>query len=768
MRPAPERPIRSRRDLGPSYAPLERGFKRPLAIQIIITSPTGQTLDVTHRWEDDFEGIEEIVEIELTQLSHSDVSLNLDDRDRTVRNFLIDAKSTDIWTVHIDRETGKRRPKWERLFAGVLDLPWSLEIDHVTDLISLQVFGFTKLLEQTSAESVQTTQPAMTGSATIATADITGITPDTDSLRVGDTVTLDDGENKESKKIISKNTSGTEVTCDSNFGVTFVGSILTNDTPYHRFKTVAFLVEELFNAAGITNLQINLGVQTPTRPGIIKSVVDTGNDFHGSADHFAGIEWNERIVSSDLDLFRNGVFDRALKDVTPAVTAAGKMDWSPGDDRVWFSTTIVSGSIPHDISWRILGNNSSPSELKFKDGVQDPLSTKSVGDFRTIAQLGVVAYKPLNGNTEDDIIELFRTPDLEAFPDPPGPSNWWRASYTVIGVEERLRMSTLRAAHGFVAGIYVTASGTATRIVVYDARVISNWIQVFDVQIVGSVTETEAENLMTCFVSIDKPIFIGYADGTYFIVQGDQVDAKNWTFKTMNVTGLGVATPPKYILDRDGAIEIMTPESPDSVYRATEVDGDFTKISENSKVFIDWHPFGILDSIPYADFKGMSVAQALKELALVTACYVTVSQEKVGKFLKRNINTLESIAELSPPIERNERPIFEFFRDSVEVKGEDEDGNKFEFIAGDAGSSGKRLSISTKFAQSGGKVRDIALDSLAYLNVNREENELVIDEGEILFRVLDVVTMDSKNFLVIEAKNDILERTQELRLIEVI
>ncbi len=134
-----------RRILPPFYEEV-RGLQVRRKLMLLIRNPDGDEIDITERFQEGFGGLTSVAEIDILELAHDDIELEVDDRDEAIRDFIRGAKAGEEWVVVLLRETGRRRPKWERMFAGLLDVPWSIIWDDDEHLLTLQVFSFSKRL----------------------------------------------------------------------------------------------------------------------------------------------------------------------------------------------------------------------------------------------------------------------------------------------------------------------------------------------------------------------------------------------------------------------------------------------------------------------------------------------------------------------------------------------------------------------------------------------------------------------------------------------
>lgn len=777
---APEREdsktfVRPRRDQDPFYEEtrgrLERGD-----IFITIEDPEGIVLDVSDRLLDDFPATEEVVEIDLLELAHGDTELTLDDKDLAVSKFLTGAREGEEWKTVICRRVYRRRQKFEPVFSGVLDLPWSLETDEDERTVTIQIFSFSKVLENTSAEIVKRTFATLAGTTTAANPLLTLTTGTTADLEIGDTVAVDDDAVREENEVLQINSS-TSVTCRNFWANSFTAKPVEVTTPFYRDKSIAFLVGELFEAAGITSYEID--VRNPVNNLLFPSPMSRNGLKSGHADH---------LLDRDGIIAFNRTGDTtALGAASPSAgwasvdTLNGKIDWRPntasepgtiedqasandhnltadqasgfsynlayypGSDQLWIQRDGVdlvqveaglvldlatSGAIlgpwtQDDYVWYSFRDDSGNKALKYRDIGGATTTTVSsgasssewFGHVQNIRALGITVFKPHHqidfANSDTDQLHVYPDP---VDGDPP----------TLLGkvtVPRRLHIPSLRGYNyprigNIVAGIYYT--GEATKMRIWRLDTLLDWVQISDFTLRGTDTEkvfgTPTRNYLTIFEHArEDPL----NSETVFLAA----------------------------IENEDAPDVVSELAPFMFVISTQFIG----------------------VVPYADFDGMSVGKALKELALMTMSFLRVDHNRIGRFIGRAQNQEERDAppiELDTPLRRRRRVLWEFFRDSVEVKGEAADGSSVEAVAGDTGASAKRLSLSSSFVTSEALAYGIASQYLGYLNQRRTEEEITIREPDQVIEPLGKVFLDGRTYMVTEKRHNYLDREMELRIFE--
>jgi hypothetical protein len=435
--------------------------------------------------------------------------------------------------------------------------------------------------------------------------------------------------------------------------------------------------------------------------------------FNRTADHANGYAYSLIYYpgADQLWLQRDGVDLVVLESsflLDQADSGASLGAWTQ-DDYLWYS-------------WK---DDSDNKALKYRDisGAttvtvgSGGASSEWFGYVQNIRAVGITCFKPHHfvefGNTEVDQLHIYGDP-VDA--DPP----------TLLGkvtVPRRLFVPSLRGYNypgiGNVVGcLYFTAEATKMRIWRLDS--LTEWTVIADFTLRGADTEAAFGSETDCQLTVF-----------------DHARTKPEEAETVFLA----AIENEFAADPGGNLTPL--------------------LSVVSSQFI-----GV---VPYADFSGMSVAKALKELALATMSYIHVDHNRIGLFQGRAIRQEERDAppiDLTEPLERRSRILWEFYRTSVEVRGETADGTAVTATAGEQGASARRQTFSSQFVNSEALAFGVATQYLGYLGQRRREEEVTVREQDPTPHVLDKVRLDGRDYLVAEARHDFLQREIELRLYE--
>jgi hypothetical protein len=719
-----------------------------LELQVTITAPNGAVLDVTDRISaDDMGSITESVEDDLLELVHGDMDFELADSDGIVAAFFEGAEASDLYEIVVLREGTGRRPGWTRLFAGVLDLPWSVQIDRKDKRVSVQAFSNSNRLERTSAESIKRDVSGRTITTTAGAA--TATLSSTTDVKSGDQITATDSTAEETRTVATVD-SATQVTCTENWSKSFSAATLTLETPYLRNKTVEYLAGQAFTTAGVTTYDVETGDQpfadypvatelntdglnTSLYPrsltiqsGKITATFNSGNRkqatspssgfVDGAAATTAQGDWRPYLSVEPAGIEQNGILDD------------GRAAWDHTNGFYYTLRTYDSGAGLNAIKLMLVRDGVDLAEI-------DGFGTTGSGDYHDNMQLD---YEPANNRVwvsarRSTDIKIFKYYDVGgasvgfvetlntvygnprsvaslsymAFHRKTGSAGAGSTSMDLYRVSDRLvdrtvtvptslLVWTLRATGAFAAALYT--SGSTVRVILWS---LPDWTQVADYEVAASSGGTR---LLTVFEDATRSpsefVFIGAAGGRYFVLS-------------------------RYF---DGVIS-------------------------------------------YANFEGMSCAAALRELALVSLSVVMVDHYNIGSLRSRSlIESDRNELEVTDPLEQTTLPVWEQYRNSVEVTGESESGDEVRAIAGVTGDSSHRLELDSKLVTHESIAQVVGAQYHAFLSVSRVQENVTVAEADMEEPARPfgrLVRMLGRRFLVLEAETDPISREQDLTLVEV-
>lgn len=198
-------------------------------------------VDVTDRATlEDMGSINRAVERDFLAFRTGDITLALINDDGDLDDLFAHFGATDRWQLRMFR-------RGRVIFLGSIMGQGSISFDRLEKMVEITAYGMTKVLDETTAETVKRTVADMT--VTTATSGQAQITLNsTAGLLTGDVLHVTDHVNKEDITV-KRVSSATVAILEANLGNTYAsGSPVVLSTPFYRYKTPDFLVRALFAA----------------------------------------------------------------------------------------------------------------------------------------------------------------------------------------------------------------------------------------------------------------------------------------------------------------------------------------------------------------------------------------------------------------------------------------------------------------------------------------------------------------------------------------
>jgi len=695
--------------------------------------------------------IAQATEVDFLQLAHGDVDLELDNFDDALSQFFAGLDPADRYDVLIDRKVGTRRPMWQRVFGGVLDLPLSLSSEARTRVVRLQAFSYSKHAERFSAETVKRTVTGRTLTSTVSAGSATVNVSSTTDILPGDEIEITDADDRESH-VVLRIVSGTQLITTETWDNTFLSrSPVELLTPYLRNKGIAFLAGQLFAAAGIDSQAITIEHERATAP-IATPISTDGWPLQTSGDLATGRGWTVRNgkllglpTASDPD-------DREIAD--PRSTWADQniqtfiLDWTPYRD-------TEPGTHP---TWAF---------IELADGIQAP--DYSISDTWYAAPGGgniwnlhlvVGGLQTLIQNFGADVATI----TVEVIPTDPG--NIWvsqvsTAAKTMTRYWDGAIFTTIEAAMGgtlrYIRRLNVVALHERNA-----SAGGANPTYTTNLHLYNATTRTRIRTITvpTGLFARTLRVFGTFIAGLYTF--GPTTRCRVWDLDWKQVADYEVAQRgvPITGVGRDEAFLTVFTEP---VTLKEEACG----FAGNSMFVLATSYAGV---IPYADFEGLSVAGALVELAKPAGAYIEIDEYGVGAIRSRlteDAQRRDVALVIDEPLALKAIPIWEFYRTSAVVTGKTEAGDDIEELAGDTGDSANRIEISGPLITTPSVAQAIGNEYVSILNQKVRQAECTACEVDDLIRVFDYVELDGSRWLVVQVGLKPDGRTYDLKLVEV-
>ncbi len=728
-------------------------------VLIYLEDDRGVRFDITDRVKlGDLSEIEESVEEDLTEFVHGDLELPIRDADGAVERYLVRDPLGSSIVVRVLRQRRYRgRLAWSTVFGGVLDQPWSIEINPKDQVVSVHAFSYHKLLEKASAETVGRQITGRTGTVSAGNAAVT-LSSVTD-IKVGDILVLTDAMATEEHEISL--IQGSVATTTATWDNAFTAAVATLKKAFHRNKSIEFLAGELFKAAGVDAYFVELRDIEP-------------NGFPSPANYDGIFNQGDYTESYSLTI-RNA----KLRSSNVTLLIASRWYETPDPRTAW---TSASGGVLHHGDWTPY-LASEPATILSMAGASKQADNRDIGSTKATSGGGNGQSRPAWDHAGGDVWEwdintgnsrIFRNGVQEGAAIESGvgssaifleydskfASVWYsrikndgtkstRSGTTPFsGLTER---STTRAGKmRFLAQINVLAmheySSNTT-----PTTLISIWDQTkpFAQMVVKELTVPSPEVHMWTMRTDGEKVLVIYQTA-------NQYRLLIWSYPSWEVIG-------DYALGGDAA-------KPPYLTRLTLPDGSSHFVGIPGKVsdmfVVAPYYAGV---VPLADFEGQSCAAAMKDLATLALCQFQVTAEKVGMFRNRVFLSeadAGTILEMDRPLARARKPVWEGYRTRATVTYRDGAGVEGEFVGGETGDSARTIEVDSHLVSSQGHAEWLASRLAGFFGKIRASEEVDAFEATEL-HVGDRARMNGRPQLVIESALDLASRKQPLTLLEI-
>jgi hypothetical protein len=719
--------------------------------------------------------INRAVERDLTSFKTGDMTLSLLNFDGFFDDLFAFFTPTTMWYFRLFRRGAIQ-------FAGVIIGLGSVSFNRKEKTVDMTVYGLTKLLDMTDAMLVrrgfyaanQINADAPAGSATLTLIS-------TANMLTGDILHLTDQVNKEDVTI-KQVTSGTVVSLEavtSNHYV--VGSDVTVTTPFDRYKSVSYLVTQLFQAAFIGMADLRLSNSTFNRlapsPVSLEGTLSLANDARrGMTETLpTGSGLNHIMVGvHGVDDFTQGDPDTAW--ITQGLSDRGPYDWSP---------YYTQGS-------------SGPAFLLYEPvvGVTQETATEKLATY-----WGAADYADSGGGTR----------------------RLWGISYAPPGLFGSLRQRTTLDGVTYAAStdipfpadrdhsiaeagcewdpvrgfVYTSWKGrlNANRYFRYRDIAGAAWVdckQVGDINSTGYYGPRYIADLDYTLVlrndtiSSTGPFTICAFRGTTMLwsrpfpscLIAQDVAGNPYFYPTRNA---------RYIDGRiymtlvsDGAVQLLRTDDEFLTYTMRELVPSTTKtilmgarVRSTYRIFsyVGTSPHGYFIAapfyagvIPYADFDGLSAAEGLKKLALLTNSLFWVDDDLQGHFVARDLYDSGQVT-YYPRLMREQSDVLLWDQAAQYAKVT---GNSISATAGVAAFAAQGVEIESSFIPNEAYAQSLADAIYAYYSVARKfvQGSAHDIDGRIFYPMDRITLGGPERYLVYESDHSLTDDSVALQLLE--
>ena len=746
-------------------------------MRLTLTSPTGTEFDATSYLNiDQIGSVTSVPESDLAILSHSEMTLTLDNSDGEVESFFLGATPNDLYHVRLERQLPDS-PEWDRVFGGVLDIPYSLSYDDMSLTARLVAYSYSKALERTPADTIKRDLEFKTASITSGTSQLVFLGTEADDLEIGDVVLLNDGQFTEQFTVV-RILDSANVMVAAPASRTFTSEFAVVTTQFFHDKSPLELLTAIAAASGSVLYDRNIGVPIADFP--IATPLSIANLNIGDTPISLTVEGGELVASfySPLGGGPSGLLRKTLEGPT-AVWADGatsnkaQIDWTPYTDTepgtvidhpgTASDTGPFAGDYVNGSYWSLTLQGSAPnySLHLFKDGADVSGSVSN-----TSAAYGPFAAGSWSHDYDQDYDGVFLS-----YNDHAGTRaiKYFSVFGSVLTVVDSTRSGSIRAIRYNTGTLQILVDDVTGDLEIWDMLNVTMRRRIErdpnDIIITKTIRTwgnggTDASGFvnklwMTFLFERNNSTWIAIYDAYGSYLRWSLVAEYRVSSSVSDSKGTGGFRQKserrayQTVLDPDG-------ENPIVVGFAG---GEWFVLSTSYA--------GV---IRYANFKDSSCAKAARDIAIVIGAVVDFDHFQTMVIRNRSDIAGEAVsADIGTPLSSDRLPISDLYRSSVVVSGTDSGGgsiSEVQGLGGTTGDSARRLSISSDLITTPGMALACAVLTLHFAMQIREQRDVtIIDDGTPL-HVFGRVKMDGRVWLVYKIHTDLEQNTHDLTLLE--
>ena len=728
-----------------------------------IVSPTlgspvsGDVLDVTkYVIRDSVGSVNRATDRDLLSFKTGDMTMAFKNGDGYFDDLFAFFGATDTWGCRVYRRGVAQ-------FYGCLIGLGSITFDRKIKTCEVTVYGLTKLLDMTAADTVKrtiadtTVTTATLGASTLTVASTSG-------LLSGDTLHLTDHANAEDVTV-KQVTSATVVSLEAALVRTYAaGSSVSCTTPFYRYKTISYLVNALFTEAGIGIAEYRISPSqfstlAPTLQNLsgLPTFAAT-NPFYTNPAQKDGYEYITQLVSGtryqtspDADWIVADATVQAWVDWSPyfvqGSTGPAIVPRTPNDGEA------VKGGDPHNCGWDLRGATmtmyavgATSHRLTRRTSV-DGTTWTAAADVTTPDVPGMLTpntddcygcdYDPVRNQvivyaSGDKLLQLYDV-----------------AGTTWTDIKPAGEAAKLYGGFSYCADLdcFIGLRGTLSTGTVFDIVAFRGaarlWVRTFPGVLVGGPGSLASSNVWptdSIRYLNGKLYTVAITDGeTQLIVSGDQF--VSYTARSVSATGTAFRT----FGGRVNNAYLITAYS-----------------STLPRVYLYAAPFyaGVVE---YADFDGLSIAEALKKLSVLTNALFFVDNDLQGHFIARDLYDPGNVFDMSNVI-TDESDDFLWDQTSQYVTAS---GNSVKATAGLAAFAADGIALDSSFLPNEAFAQALADSYFAFYSALRKYISAgVHDVDGHIYQPMDRVFIDSMRYLVYESDHDLIGDSVSVQLLE--
>lgn len=754
-----------------------------------IVSPTlgspvsGDVLDVTkYVIRDSVGSVNRATDRDLLSFKTGDMTMAFKNGDGYFDDLFAFFGATDTWGCRVYRRGVAQ-------FYGCLIGLGSITFDRKIKTCEVTVYGLTKLLDMTAADTVKrtiadtTVTTATLGASTLTVASTSG-------LLSGDTLHLTDHANAEDVTV-KQVTSATVVSLEAALVRTYAaGSSVSCTTPFYRYKTISYLVNALFTEAGIgiaelriNDSQFDRAAPTPVNIDVLQVpeysvgvnvyAGFTKGSTQKGGKHFVSVGY----VGVGIETFSQDTPDGAWTSVD--TTAGGWMDWSKyyTDGSAEPAIPIRNNLAANDGEmfqlygyWCVgcdfksvrprlfhIYNSLGTAHLRVQDSanglvwapvVSGALPADNAINTAIGGQGHGVEYDPGRGTTGLAVVS-------------------WNGNAGGTGTRQfqyldmtALTWTDMKQADDVAATGYFGPAYCADLDVVFALRGTAALGPAFELCAFRGTTRLWKRPFPSCLIESETAISghagfyptrsMRYMDGIlYCVAISDGVPQLIWSrdqFQTYTMRPLGSATTHARVATArvNGSLRI-------ACYSGAT--------ARNFQIAAPFYA----GTVAYADFDGLSCAEALKKLSVLTNALFFVDDDLQGHFIARDLYDPGNVFDMSNVI-TDESDDFLWDQTAQYVTAS---GNSVKATAGLAAFAADGIALDSSFLPNEAFAQALADSYFAFYSALRKYISAgVHDVDGHIYQPMDRVFIDSMRYLVYESDHDLIGDSVSVQLLE--
>ena len=771
------------------------------AVEILKVAP-GTTLGpldlvtVTDRTSiEDIGTINRAVDRDLLNFKTGDVTLGFWNADGFMTDLFALFGVTDRWQLRIFRRGAIQ-------FWGVIIGQGSIHFDKKEKTCEITAYGLTRMLNDVSAESVK--RGEFSGlTVTTATAGASTLTMSSTALLLtGDVMHLiDTAQAKNEDVTVKLVTSATVVSLAAALVNTYAGgSPITVETPFYRYKTIRFLVEELLEAAGVPLADYRMSKSQFRNIGPVPlahgGLSSTKTIISGGCERIVSSQKRNYAILDTLGVYYQPVDSPDADWVLEDATLRPWIDWSRYRTQVQGPPAVIlrapdAVGVAASEAFALAVDDRTATRMIYRfNAATSALESNTTTDGTTWT--GWVNVVALAGDTVDTGCEFDPVRNLVYVTSGVSGTGTWRAVVRDIGGASTTVLSAADPSgpgyHGFryipekdyvlaLYGSWLTlgafsptgfpgaacqiAALRGTSVLWTRALPAANHIGSNAGAFAGADRAAAGSTLLgNTFCSMHGARYI---NGTiYFVAYINGKATLVWSadeFVTVNYKSLGGAS--------SSLASFHPARVADAYYAWTYTTANQANAAD--KLYLVGAPF-YAGVIAYADFEGKSCAEALKDLAVLSDALFWVDDSAQAHFVARDLYDPGAVQPLDGDpdaasrrdMDRTEDVIWEESVSYVEVSG-----GGFSAVSGENDFAASGISLDSALIPNEAFAQALADAFYDFYGRRRAFIEMnVRDPDGTIYQPLDRKTLDGIRYLVYESDHNLAEDEVSLKLLE--